>query len=165
MRLLALLLIAGVGAAASAWGLNRGGRAARLGALAGIVALFGVTIAAFALRPGRIDAAGEPGAGHFAAPPRATPYLPLVVGGWGVGPHGGGGRAGDGHLRRAPRRHLVSPADRGAVGDRVAGAHRRGVAARRARPPARAPARDARRDGGRRHGPRGRRPRRRVRGG
>src|SRR4051794_41833007 len=84
MRLLALLLIAGVGAAASAWGLNRGGRAARLAALAGIVALFGVTIAAFALRPGRIDAAGEPGTGIFDARLVATSYLRLIVGLWGL---------------------------------------------------------------------------------
>src|SRR5262245_10368091 len=58
MRLLALLVIGGFGGALSAWGLHRGGRAARVGALIGVLALLGVTVVAFALRPGRIDDLG-----------------------------------------------------------------------------------------------------------
>src|SRR4051794_9328939 len=77
MGLLALILIAAVGAAASAWALQRGGRTARIGAVAGVVALLGVTAVAFALRPGRIDdVTGE----HLVA----TAYLRLIVGLWGL---------------------------------------------------------------------------------
>ncbi len=84
MRLLALLLIGGIGAALSAWGLHRGGRPARAGALLGVVALLGVTGAAFALRPGRIDVSGEPVTGLFDAHLVATDYLRLIVGLWGL---------------------------------------------------------------------------------
>jgi NADH:ubiquinone oxidoreductase subunit 2 (subunit N) len=84
VRLLALLLIGGIGAGVSAWGLQRGGRAARAGALAGIVALLGVTVAAFALRPGRIDVSGEPVTGLFDAHLVATEYLRLIAGLWGI---------------------------------------------------------------------------------
>src|SRR3954468_2525841 len=77
MGLLALILIGAVGAAASAWALQRGGRTARMGAVAGLVALLGVTAVAFALRPGRVD--NVTGA-HLVA----TAYLRVIVGLWGL---------------------------------------------------------------------------------
>jgi NADH:ubiquinone oxidoreductase subunit 2 (subunit N) len=84
VRLLALILIGAVGAAVSAWGLHRGGRAARAGAVTGVVAVVGVTVEAFALRPGRIDVSGEPVTGLFDAHLVATEYLRLIVGLWGL---------------------------------------------------------------------------------
>lgn len=84
MRLLVLLLIGGIGAALAAYGLHRGGRYARAGAVAGIVALVGVTVAAFFLRPGAIDETGEPITGIFDAHLVATSYLRLIVGLWGL---------------------------------------------------------------------------------
>lgn len=84
MRLLALLLIGGIGAALSAYGLHRGGRPARGGALIGVVALFGITIAAFLLRPGQVDDFGVPLTGAFDAHLVATSYLRLIVGLWGL---------------------------------------------------------------------------------
>src|SRR6187455_1410416 len=84
VRLLVLLLIGGIGAGISAYGLHRGGRAARIGALVGVVALVGVTVAAFLLRPGRLDDSGEPLRGIFDAHLVATAYLRLIVGLWGL---------------------------------------------------------------------------------
>ena len=68
----------------SAWGLHRGGRPARAGALAGVIALLGITFAAFTLRPGRLNVSGEPVTGLFDAHLVATEYLRLVVGLWGL---------------------------------------------------------------------------------
>jgi NADH:ubiquinone oxidoreductase subunit 2 (subunit N) len=84
VRLLALILVAGAGAALSAWGLHRGGRAARAGALVGVVALLGVTVAAFALRPGLLDENNQPVTGVFDAHLVTTAYLRLIVGLWGL---------------------------------------------------------------------------------
>jgi formate hydrogenlyase subunit 3/multisubunit Na+/H+ antiporter MnhD subunit len=84
VRLLVLLLIGGIGAGISAYGLHRGGRAARIGALVGVVARVGVTVAAFLLRPGRLDDSGEPLRGIFDAHLVATAYLRLIVGLWGL---------------------------------------------------------------------------------
>jgi NADH:ubiquinone oxidoreductase subunit 2 (subunit N) len=84
MRLLLLLVIGGIGAAVAAWGLPRGGRAARLGALAGVLALVAVTGAGFLLRPGRLTDTGQPVTGIFDAHLVATVYLRLIVGLWGL---------------------------------------------------------------------------------
>src|SRR5436190_22388649 len=84
MRLLALLLIGGIGAALSAYGLHRGGRWARAGAVICVVALVGVTIAAFLLRPGRVDETGEPITGLLNAHLSPTAYLRLIIGLWGL---------------------------------------------------------------------------------
>jgi NADH:ubiquinone oxidoreductase subunit 2 (subunit N) len=84
MRLLTLLLIGGIGAALSAWGLHRGGRAAKAGALVGVVALLGITVAAFLLRPGAVDENGVPITGAFDAHLVASAYLRLIVGLWGL---------------------------------------------------------------------------------
>ena len=82
MRLLVLLLIGAIGAGVSAWGLPRGGRAARVGVIVGLVALLGVTGVAFLLRPFRLTDTGQPVTGIFDAHLVATGYLRLVVGLW-----------------------------------------------------------------------------------
>jgi NADH:ubiquinone oxidoreductase subunit 2 (subunit N) len=84
MRLLFLLAVAGIGTAASAWGLRRGGRAARGGAIAGIVALLVVTAVAFTLRPAHLTSTGQPVTGVFDAHLVTSNYLRLVVGLWGL---------------------------------------------------------------------------------
>ena len=81
MRLLVLLLIGAIGAGVSAWGLPRGGRAARVGVIVGLVALLGVTGMAFLLRPIRLTT-GQPITGIFGAHLVASEYLRLVVGLW-----------------------------------------------------------------------------------
>ncbi len=84
MRLLLLLLVGGIGAAVAAWGLPRGGRQARIGALVGVLALAAVTADAFLLRPGRLTDTGQPITGLFDAHLVSTVYLRLVVGLWGL---------------------------------------------------------------------------------
>jgi NADH-quinone oxidoreductase subunit N len=84
MRLLLLLVIGALGTGAAAWGLPRGGRAARLGALAGVAALVVVTADAFLLRPARLTDTGQPITGLFDAHLVTTVYLRLVVGLWGL---------------------------------------------------------------------------------
>jgi len=84
MRLLLLLVIGGIGAAVAAWGLPRGGRSARIGALIGIVALVAITGDGFLLRPGRLTDTGQPVTGIFDAHLVATVYLRLIVGLWGL---------------------------------------------------------------------------------
>ncbi|HYO44403.1 MAG TPA: proton-conducting transporter membrane subunit [Candidatus Limnocylindrales bacterium] len=84
MRLLLLLVIGGIGAAVAAWGLPRGGRSARIGAVVGVAALVAVTGDAFLLRPGRLTDTGQPITGLFDAHLVATVYLRLIVGLWGL---------------------------------------------------------------------------------
>lgn len=84
MRLLLLLVIGGLGAAVAAWGLPRGGRSERVGALVGILALVAITGDAFLLRPGRLTDTGQPITGLFDAHLVATVYLRLIVGLWGL---------------------------------------------------------------------------------
>ena len=84
MRLLLLLVIGGIGAAVAAWGLPRGGRSARIGALVGVVALVAITGDGFLLRPGRLTDTGQPVTGIFDAHLVATVYLRLIVGLWGL---------------------------------------------------------------------------------
>ncbi len=84
MRLLLVLVIGGLGAAVAAWGLPRGGRSTRIGALLGVLALLAITGDAFLLRPGRLTDTGQPITGLFDAHLVATVYLRLVVGLWGL---------------------------------------------------------------------------------
>ncbi len=84
MRLLLLLVIGGIGAAVAAWGLPRGGRSARIGALVGVLALVAITGDGFLLRPGRLTDTGQPITGLFDAHLVATVYLRLIVGLWGL---------------------------------------------------------------------------------
>ena len=87
MRLLLLLVIGGVGAGVAAWGLPRGGRSARIGAVVGVLALVAITGDAFLLRPARLTDTGQPITGIFDAHLVATVYLRLVVGLWGLDEH------------------------------------------------------------------------------
>jgi NADH-quinone oxidoreductase subunit N len=84
VRLLLLLVVGSLGTGAAAWGMPRGGRAARLGALAGVLALVLVTLDAFLLRPARLTDTGQPITGLFDAHLVTTVYLRLVVGLWGL---------------------------------------------------------------------------------
>jgi NADH:ubiquinone oxidoreductase subunit 2 (subunit N) len=84
VRLLLLLLIGGTGAAVAAWGLPRGGRAARIGVVVGVVALVAMTGDAFLLRPARLTDTGQPITGIFDAHLVPTAYLRLVIGLWGL---------------------------------------------------------------------------------
>ena len=60
MTLILLLALGSGGAAASAWGLNRGGRAAQGGAIVGGVALLGIVALAFALDAPRVGSGSIP---------------------------------------------------------------------------------------------------------
>ena len=90
MQLLLLLLVGGLGAAVSGWGLARGGRAARGGAVAGGIALLLLLILALALdTPVVATLTGvEPGAdavetaGLFDGLLVPTAYLRLTIGLW-----------------------------------------------------------------------------------
>lgn len=84
MRLLLLLVIGGIGAAVAAWGLPRGGRSARIGAVVGVVALVAITGDGFLLRPGRLTDTGQPITGLYDAHLVATVYLRLITGLWGL---------------------------------------------------------------------------------
>ena len=66
------------------WGLPRGGRAARAGAAAGVLALVVITADAFVLRPARLTDTGQPITGLFDAHLVTTDFLRLVVGLWGL---------------------------------------------------------------------------------
>ena len=90
MQLLLLLLVGGLGAAVSGWGLARGGRAARGGAVAGGIALLLLLMLALALdTPAVATLTGvEPGAdavetaGLFDGLLVPTAYLRLTIGLW-----------------------------------------------------------------------------------
>lgn len=84
MRLLVLLAIGITGAVVSAWGLPRGGRAARIGAVVGMVALAAVTGSVLLLRTGRLTDTGQPITGPFDAHLVVTDFLRMVVGLWGL---------------------------------------------------------------------------------
>jgi NADH-quinone oxidoreductase subunit M len=84
VRLLALLLVGSLGAGFSAWALPRGGRMARAGATVGVLALIGVTVAAFLLRANRVNELGSPETGAFDLHLVSTVYLRLVLGLWGL---------------------------------------------------------------------------------
>jgi formate hydrogenlyase subunit 3/multisubunit Na+/H+ antiporter MnhD subunit len=60
VTLILLLVLGSGGAAASAWGLNRGGRAAQGGAIVGGVALLGIVALAFALDAPRVGSGSIP---------------------------------------------------------------------------------------------------------
>ncbi len=80
--LLALLGIGALGAAGSAWGLARGGRAARLGAVGGALALLVVAILAFGLDTVPASRTQLAGGGVLAGRLAANGYLRLVVALW-----------------------------------------------------------------------------------
>jgi NADH:ubiquinone oxidoreductase subunit 2 (subunit N) len=84
MRLLLLLVVGALGTGVAAWGLQRGGRAARMGVAVGVLALLAITIDAFVLRPARLTDTGQPITGLFDAHLVTTDYLRLVVGLWGL---------------------------------------------------------------------------------
>jgi NADH:ubiquinone oxidoreductase subunit 2 (subunit N) len=83
MILPAIIAVAALGAAGSAWGLPRTGRPARLGLWAGVLGLLGVLVLTFVLVPAPIGPGGTPEAavddpfGGYLVP---TSYLRLVVG-------------------------------------------------------------------------------------
>ncbi len=80
--LLALLGIGALGAAGSAWGLARGGRAARLGAVGGALALLVVAILAFGLDSAPVSRTQPAGGGVLDGGLSANGYLRLVVALW-----------------------------------------------------------------------------------
>ena len=85
MIVLALILVGAIGAAASAWGLGRGRRAARIGAVAGSVSLVIVLVVALAMDAPRVGS--EPvadGVAAFNGRLVANDYLRLVIGLWGL---------------------------------------------------------------------------------
>lgn len=89
MQLLVLLVVGGLGAVVSGWGLARGGRAARVGAVAGGLALLLMLILALTLDPpAAVDAGIDPGFGSqttgglFDGRLVPTAYLRLVLGLW-----------------------------------------------------------------------------------
>lgn len=90
MHLLLLLVVGGLGAAVSGWGLARGGRAARGGAIAGGLALLLILVLALALDAPAVSerAAVEPGlatqasGGLFDGRLVPTAYLRLTLGLW-----------------------------------------------------------------------------------
>ncbi len=84
LRLLVLLIAGAVGAVIAAWGIPRGGRPARAGALVGVVALAGMTIVAFTLHETQLTDTGQPVTGIFDAHLVGSAYLRLVVGLWGL---------------------------------------------------------------------------------
>lgn len=61
MTLILLLVLGSAGAAASAWGLSRGGRAAQGGAVVGGLALLAVVVLALALDAPRVGSGAIPG--------------------------------------------------------------------------------------------------------
>ena len=83
MIVLALILVGALGAGASAWGLGRGRRAARIGAIAGFVSLVIVLVVALAMDAPRVGS--EPvadGVAAFNGRLVANDYLRLVIGLW-----------------------------------------------------------------------------------
>ena len=89
MQLLVLLVVGGLGAVAAGWGLARGGRAARVGAVTGGLALLLMLILALTLDPPAVvDAGIDPGfgtqttGGLFDGRLVPTAYLRLVLGLW-----------------------------------------------------------------------------------
>ena len=83
MMLVLLLTLGTLGAAASAWGLARGGRAARGGALAGGVALLAIVVLALALDAPRVGSGTIPeGVGLLGGRLIPNDYLRLVVALW-----------------------------------------------------------------------------------
>ena len=93
MQLLILLVVGGLGAVVSGWGLARGGRAARVGAVAGGLALLLMLVLALTLDPAAVAVdTGETGidpefatqaaAGLFDGRLVPTAYLRLVLGLW-----------------------------------------------------------------------------------
>ena len=84
MRLLLLLVVGALGTGIAMWGLPRGGRAARAGVAAGVLALVVITADAFVLRPARLTDTGQPITGLFDAHLVTTDFLRLVVGLWGL---------------------------------------------------------------------------------
>lgn len=89
MQLLILLVVGGLGAAVSGWGLARGGRAAPVGAVAGGLALLLMLVLALTLDPpAAVDAGIDPefatqtAAGLFDGRLVPTAYLRLVLGLW-----------------------------------------------------------------------------------
>jgi formate hydrogenlyase subunit 3/multisubunit Na+/H+ antiporter MnhD subunit len=81
MRLMLLLVIGGIGAAVAAWGLPRGGRAARIAAVVGVVALLAITGDAILLRA-RPNDTGQPITGIFDDHLVTSLYLRLILGLW-----------------------------------------------------------------------------------
>ncbi len=65
-------------------GTPRGGRGARAGVAAGVLALLAITADAFVLRPARLTDTGQPITGLFDAHLVTTDFLRLVVGLWGL---------------------------------------------------------------------------------
>lgn len=84
MRLLLLLVVGALGTGIAMWGLPRGGRGARAGVAAGVLALLVITVDAFILRPARLTDTGQPVTGLFDAHLVTTDFLRLVVGLWGL---------------------------------------------------------------------------------
>jgi formate hydrogenlyase subunit 3/multisubunit Na+/H+ antiporter MnhD subunit len=84
VRLLVLLAAGAAGAAIAAWGIPRGGRPARAGVILGMLALLGMTAAAFVLRETPVTDTGQPITGAFDAHLVGSAYLRLVVGLWGL---------------------------------------------------------------------------------
>jgi NADH:ubiquinone oxidoreductase subunit 2 (subunit N) len=85
VTLLLIVAIGAVGAGVSAWGLGRGPRVARTGALVGVLCLVAVTTLALAMdapriRPGPIPQGAGVLDGHFVP----SAYLRLVIGLWGL---------------------------------------------------------------------------------
>ena len=81
--LIVLIAVGSIGAAASAWGLGRGGRPARAGALIGWLSLIAVLVLALATEAPRVGS-GDPSGALAAFNGHLVPndYLRLVVGLW-----------------------------------------------------------------------------------
>ena len=90
MQLPLILVVGALGAAVSAWGLARDGRAERAGAIAGVVALLlllALTLTMATPAPGAIAADGSAGVvagGLFDGRLVPTAYLRLTLGLWGM---------------------------------------------------------------------------------
>ncbi len=83
MTLILLLVLGSLGAATSAWGLNRGGRAAQGGAIVGGIALLGVVVLALVLDAPRVGSGAIPeGVGLLDGRLIPNNYLRLVVALW-----------------------------------------------------------------------------------
>ena len=90
MHLFLLLAVGAIGAAASAWGLARGGRAARIGATTGAIALLVLIALTLAMDAPALSAIGGDGSagaiagGLFDGRLVPTAYLRLTLGLWGM---------------------------------------------------------------------------------
>ena len=85
MIVLALILVGAVGAAVSAWGLGRGGRAARAGAVVGVLSLVVVLVVALAMDAPRVGTEAVPdGVAAFNGALVPNDYFRLVIGLWGL---------------------------------------------------------------------------------